>query len=899
MEMTVQISIDGRAVTVAAGDNLLRACLSLGYDLPYFCWHPALGSVGACRQCAVKQIHGDGDRRSGRIVMACMTPVAEGMRIAIADPEARAFRAGVIEWLMTNHPHDCPVCPEGGECHLQDMTVMTGHVRRRYRFTKRTFRNQYLGPFLQHEMNRCIACYRCVRFYRDYAGGRDFDVFATHRDVYFGRHADGVLDSEFAGNLAEICPTGVFTDKPLETDYARKWDLRGAPSLCVHCGLGCNTTVNARAGRLRRVLNRYHPAVNGYFLCDRGRFGHGFTTSGQRLRAPLLRGRPVPPDQALARISDILAQGTAIGIGSPRASLEANFALRHLVGPANFHLGLPAAEARQMAAIRRITAGPVTIAPISEAERADAVLVLGEDLPNTAPRLALALRQAVREGSFVFAETLGIPRWHEAAVRTAAQPVRSPLIVATPAATRLDDVAARAARLAPDDIARLGFAIAHALDGGAPAVPGLPADLAALAEDAARALAEAHRPLVVTGTGCASSAVIEAAANITLALHRRGRPGARFHPVVPACNSQGLALMGGRSLDDALAALAAGTAETLIALETDLYRCAAAADVDTALAAARHVIVLDQVRTPTTDRADIILPAAAFAEADGTLVSNEGRAQRFVQAFVPAGAIRESWSWLRDAGIAAGRPDFAGWTGLDEVTAACAHHLPDMAAIVGAAPPASFRIAGARIAREPSRTSGRTALAAEISVHEAKPPDDPDTPLAFTMEGYYGPMPPALLPYAWAPGWNSVQAINKFQQEVGGDLLGGPPGCRLIEPRPDATASYGGGVPAAFAARAGQWLIVPMHEVFGSDELSRLAPAVAERVPAPYLALADGDAARLGLGEGDAVILELAGASLSLTARIGLGLPGGLAGLFPALPALPAWGIVAKGSALA
>ena len=104
--------------------------------------------------------------------MACMTPAADGTRISIADPEAAAFRASVIEWLMTNHPHDCPVCEEGGECHLQDMTVMTGHAYRRYRFTKRTHRNQYLGPFINHEMNRCIACYRCVRFYRDYAGGR-------------------------------------------------------------------------------------------------------------------------------------------------------------------------------------------------------------------------------------------------------------------------------------------------------------------------------------------------------------------------------------------------------------------------------------------------------------------------------------------------------------------------------------------------------------------------------------------------------------------------------------------------------------------------------------------------------------------------------------------------------
>ena len=153
-----------------------HACLSLGFDLPYFCWHPALGSVGACRQCAVKQFRDEHDTH-GKLVMACMTPAAEGTRISIDDAEASAFRASVIEWLMMNHPHDCPVCDEGGECHLQDMTVMTGHAYRRYRFRKRTYRNQDLGPFVNHEMNRCIQCYRCVRFYRDYAGGSDLDVF--------------------------------------------------------------------------------------------------------------------------------------------------------------------------------------------------------------------------------------------------------------------------------------------------------------------------------------------------------------------------------------------------------------------------------------------------------------------------------------------------------------------------------------------------------------------------------------------------------------------------------------------------------------------------------------------------------------------------------------------------
>ena len=225
------IHVDGKEYEVNGADNLLEACLSLGLDIPYFCWHPALGSVGACRQCAVKQYQNAEDTR-GRLVMSCMTPASDGTFISIDDEEAKQFRESVVEWLMTNHPHDCPVCEEGGNCHLQDMTVMTGHSFRRYRFTKRTHRNQDLGPFISHEMNRCIACYRCVRYYKDYADGTDLGVYGAHDNVYFGRPEDGTLESEFSGNLVEICPTGVFTDKTHSERYNRKWDMQFAPSIC-------------------------------------------------------------------------------------------------------------------------------------------------------------------------------------------------------------------------------------------------------------------------------------------------------------------------------------------------------------------------------------------------------------------------------------------------------------------------------------------------------------------------------------------------------------------------------------------------------------------------------------------------------------------------------------------
>ena len=338
------IHVDGKQFEVDGADNLLHACLSLGLDIPYFCWHPALGSVGACRQCAVKQYRDKDDTR-GKIVMSCMTPSTDGTYISIDDAEASAFRESIIEFLMSNHPHDCPVCAEGGHCHLQDMTVMTGHASRHYRFTKRTHRNQDLGPFIQHEMNRCIACYRCVRYYGEYAGGTDLGVFGTAANVYFGRETDGVLESEFSGNLTEVCPTGVFTDKTHSEHYNRKWDMQYAPSVCTHCSLGCNVSPGERYGEIRRIENRYNDDVNHYFLCDRGRFGYGYTNRKDRPRQALLSSgaaqTPVSVDAALAAVAELLqGASTIIGIGSPRASIESNFALRRLVGEANFSSGI-------------------------------------------------------------------------------------------------------------------------------------------------------------------------------------------------------------------------------------------------------------------------------------------------------------------------------------------------------------------------------------------------------------------------------------------------------------------------------------------------------------------------------------------------------------------------------
>jgi len=882
------IIVDDRPYQVDERENLLQACLSLGFNLPYFCWHPALGSVGACRQCAVKQFRDERDRE-GRLVMACMTSAADGTRISIEDPEAKTFRASVIEWMMANHPHDCPVCDEGGECHLQDMTVMTGHTYRRYRFAKRTFRNQNLGPFITHEMNRCIQCYRCVRLYRNYAGGRDFDAFGSRNHVYFGRHEDGTLENEFSGNLIEVCPTGVFDDKTLMPHYTRKWDLQTAPSVCAHCSLGCNTIAGERYGTLRRILNRYHNEVNGYFLCDRGRFGYGFVNNERRIRRPIFRSNrhdqtiPMDKDMILRELGSLLADKPSriIGIGSPRASLESNFALRELVGPERFSLGLSARDAGLNSLILDILRrGPASSASIHDVEQADAVLVLGEDLVNTAPRLALAVRQSVRQQPMQLVDKLDIPRWHDAAVREATHAQPGPLFIAAPHSSWFADIATETYHGAPDDLAALGFAVAHELDQASPTATPSPT-IRSLAERIAAALRQAARPVILSGTACKSEAVIQSAANVAWALCKIGTP-AKLCYCLPESNSLGLAMLGGKSLEDAFSVVKNGAADTVLILENDLYRRADTLSVDAFLKTASKVIILDHLEHDTTAKADVLLPAGTFAESDGTLVNNEGRAQRFYQVF-PAGAdIQESWRWVRDMAVASGhpaQPNMAAWNQLDDVVVALANVIPAFQRLTEVAPPEKFRMIGQKIPRQTHRFTGRTAMHAPLLMHEPKPVEDDDSPLAFSMEGYLGQPPSPLITHYWSPRWNSVQALNKFQSEVGGPLRQEMPGVRLIESSDKRTVTYFADAPQLFQIRGDSWLILPWYQIFGSEELSARASAMAERIPEPVLMLHPEDAATLRFKAGEQAEFMLDNKSHRVPVKLNAAVPRGTAAL--------------------
>ena len=850
-----KIVIDGVEYEVNGDNNLLQECLSQGLDLPYFCWHPCMGSVGACRQCAVKQYR-DEDDKTGTLVMACMTPASDGTVISIEDEQAKQFRASVIESLMISHPHDCPVCEEGGECHLQDMTLMSGHNYRRYDRNKVTHRNQYLGPFIGHEMNRCITCYRCVRYYNDYAGGTDLAAQASHHHTYFGRQTDGCLESEFSGNLVEVCPTGVFTDATFSAHYSRKWDLQTAPSICVGCSVGCNTTPGERYGELRRIVNRYHGDVNGYFLCDRGRFGYGFVNSDQRLTGASSghgdQRVSTSVEEGAKQFAKLLgnAVGAVIGIGSPRASLEANYALMKRVGEENFYAGFSDGQFELVQRVLELANDAQFHAPsIKEIEQADAVLVIGEDVTNMAPRVALALRQSVRIKAAEIAKATGVPQWQDAAVRELAQHELSPLYQLCGYATRLDDIARNTVVDDVAGLAQLSSNIANAIDSTVPASDQNPdSDVRQLINSIAEDLKGARRPLIICGTGNGSLELLNAAANIARALaNARGtEQPIDFCCLLQEVNTAGLGLMAdpGRSLGSALKKMQSGQAKIAVVLENDLYSRASASEVDAAIAGVETLVAIDQLATGTTEKADLVLACTTFAEQKGTYVSFEGRAQLSMQVFISSFDNQPSWSWLAESGEVS----------LNNLLQECDGRIAKLNGVSAVLPDLAGMPEGMKIPRQPHRYSGRTAMKADENVHERKQPLDSDSVMAFTMEGMSSQKNASVMSNSWAPQWNSNQSITKFQNEVAGELRQAAHDVMLFS-KGTETGSYQP-VTSISTAAAGNFTVVPAYQLYGSDELSSRSTVISKRLTGSYAAVSPADAEQLGVTRNGMVQLQ-------------------------------------------
>lgn len=599
-----KLVIDSQEIQVPVNTKVIDAAQQLGIVIPRFCYHPALGSVGACRVCAVAFKEGP----VKGIQMSCMVEAQDGMVVSTIDDEAVDFRRHVIEWLMLHHPHDCPVCDEGGHCLLQDTTIAGGHGLRKYKGKKRTHVDQYLGPLVQHEMNRCIQCYRCARYYQEFTGYRDLGVMGIGSRVYFGRSTPGPLESPFSGNLIDVCPTGVYTDKPSRF-FGRRWDFERSPSVCIHCSLGCNLVVSSRYREVVRHEARPNTDINGYFICDRGRYGYAYAGLEKRPRQAMAKGRPCTIGEALANaaeklltISNQFGPDSIAVASSMRSSLETVAAMKQACRE-NQWLGPVAATTRRNAknlatALSRLT--PETAISLSEISTADTIVIIGADPLNEAPMLALSLRQAQLRGGHVV--------------------VIDPRGVALP--FDFDYW-----RTHPADLAATIKKINHAITSG---------DKDNLEESETNRLPKliqqllwSKRAVVICGTDIVTHNDISLAAELVDTLRRADVNTSLFYTLTGANAAAGLFLDGDSvCMTQILEGIEAGRIRALVVVESDMWQhYPDQARLKAALDRLEVLVGLDYLASPINNSAHYFIPTQTIYEAGGNWINQEGRLQ--------------------------------------------------------------------------------------------------------------------------------------------------------------------------------------------------------------------------------------------------------------------------------
>jgi len=641
----VTLTVDGKEVTVPKGTLIIRAAEQLGIEIPRFCDHPLLDPVGACRQCYVEI---EGQRK---LFTSCTTVVAPGMVVLTQNTSETVHEAQVanLEFLLLNHPLDCPICDRGGECPLQDQALAFGPGESRYVESKRTFEKPIpLSPLVNLDRERCVLCARCTRFCDEISGDRFIELYARGAGERVSIAAGEDFRSPFSGNTVQICPVGALTATPYRF-VARPFDLSSADSVCPHCASGCNVKVDVRRGAVVRVLARDNLDVNDAWLCDKGRFAFRFADAPERLTTPLIRGRGLEP-ASFGEVLDAIA-GWSTGarvafLAGGRLLDEDAYALakvaRTVFGSNDvdhrrgFHGGL--AEELAAAQPMRVT--------YRDVERAKVILVVGLDAEQELPILHLRIRKAARRGASVF--------------------------VIHPRRTRLHDVAEHLL-VRPG---REAYALERIRDsiGGDSAEDRVAAALRSAGGDA----------VVLAGPRLAEHPL---AADVALAT--AGRHGARFALLARRANDRGALragvhpslLPGGRRVDDPVAraeveevwgelataapgrsgheileAAAGREIDVLFLIGVDPLR-----DVPDAALARRalenvpRTIVQSLELGALEPYVDAFLPAAAWSERQGHVTTWEGRGQRMRSVRSPAGLSRPDWEIIVGLARAMGR----------------------------------------------------------------------------------------------------------------------------------------------------------------------------------------------------------------------------------------------------
>ncbi|HET7012089.1 MAG TPA: NADH-quinone oxidoreductase subunit NuoG [Anaerolineales bacterium] len=639
----VHLTIDGHPVDVDPGTLIVDAAKRVGINIPVFCYHPKLEPVGMCRMCLVEIGRPTRDRATGELVKdaegrpvlqygpkletACTTPVGEGWDVRTHSEKAMAGHKEVVEFLLTSHPLDCPVCDKGGECPLQNLTMGHGPGKSRFVFDEkqRLAKRVPLGELIVLDRERCIQCGRCIRFQEEIADDPVIGFYERGRRLEIVTFSEPGFDSIFSGNTTDICPVGALTT----TDFrfgARPWEMNAAASICPHCPVGCNLTLNTRreassGGRevIKRVMPRQNEAVNEIWICDKGRFAHHFATSDQRLTTPLVRrgGRLEEATweeavQAAAAGLKAAGQGLVAIVGA-RAANEDLYAARRLVES----LGGRACLDRSLGGLDLVQAvGAGSGTRLADLGQGDAVLVVASDVHQEAPIWFLQLRQAARRGAR--------------------------LIVANARPTRLEKDASTVLRYEYGREVQTVLGLLHGATGAKDLARYAGTEALALA---GKSLAEARNLLVFYGGEgldfAGSTALASACASLVKATGHVGKVNNGLVAVSGTGNSQGAWDMGVRPHPEGLAkALEAAKAMYVVASDPAGEGAALAEAIDEA----DFVVVQELFRTATAERANVVFPAQSFVEREGTYTNGLRRIQRFYPAVPPLGEARADWS---------------------------------------------------------------------------------------------------------------------------------------------------------------------------------------------------------------------------------------------------------------
>ncbi len=722
----VHFTIDGREISVPKGTTVWQAAQQAGIEIPIFCYHDRMPPLGACRVCLVEV------EKMPKLVTSCTLEAGEDMVVRTQTDRVKQGQQAILEFLLVNHPLDCPICDKGGECPLQDNTLKFGPGQSRFIETKRTFRKSVrMGPVLVLDRERCILCWRCVRFGEIIAGDDALKGFERGYHSQIATPFMEPVNSKFIGNTMEICPVGALTSATYRF-RSRPWDVRAVDSICPHCGCGCATSLSVRSDDLARTRPREHPEVNDLWLCDKGFFGYEFVGSPERLAAPLVRRdgalREASWDEALDRVAGALRSTPpqAVGvIGGARSTNEEAYLLlrlfRGIIGTNNIDFRADTAYPQPA------SAGFWGLgAAIADVERADVIVLAGCDLTEEYPIIWLRVKKAIDRGAALIIVSpweLEIARWarHSLTHRRGAEAA----ILAALAGQMTPEAAAAAGGLRPEQIRAAATSVAAAATplilAGATALeqPDAPAVLA-------RFWALVARPGALAGIlrGRGNSGGAQA-----LGLLPDLLPG--YRPLDDAPARAALEAMWGRPISPSPGRTVRGMLGAARAGELRLLHVAGAdpaADYPDARAwedARRSLgllVVQDLFLTRTAAAADVVLPALSYAEKTGTVGNIEGRIQRQSQARLGPGTARSDAQIFMELARHLGAPlDFASW---EEIFAEIGRVVPGWAEGARLTPPrppavgtgggAAGQMAGG--AGLPSGPGGQTAASGTLAL---------------------------------------------------------------------------------------------------------------------------------------------------------------------------------------